>query len=447
MFDLHAAGLAIGQHRVAPGGLDRFEQAAADLHREVVFFHLHTVGPGDAAATLVDLLDADPRDETQQTHRRVADPVRLQMTGCVIEDASVDRLEVNIELACLVQHPEVLADVIDARPDLLGAWDLEEVRVVVLEHQSAGGRAGDDVDAGGQRAQPSHILDAVLTRQVGVGVDHGRDAAALLARDDDFDAIALQHRDHLLAQAPLVEIDPAAVEVRDRASDGGFDSGAALEPSLERQPLILREWPPPVDADESFHQQAEERIAVAEIRERRRQAAESAEQARVPQQPIAQGATFLPRALVLGAPNVLLDADLRRAGHFAELAPGAEVEAGGDGRLVLVSVAFRFGTKGLGTAEDLGRASHRAHRVAGGALGAGLDRLLLFDRLGERLQVVSDHAAIASCAARYPVAIAMTPPALMPVGSEPAIPPPATNTLAASGWPSLSIGCSRSLTG
>src|SRR5258708_36397432 len=120
-----------------------------------------------------------------------------------------------------------------------------------------------------------------------------------------------------------------------------------------------------MDADDSLHQQTEQRIAIPEIRERRRQAAEAAEQARVRQQPIAEGAAFLTGAFVLRAPDVLLDAHLRRAGYFAELAPGAEVETGSHRRLVRISIALRFGSEELRAAEDLGRAGHRAHGVAG----------------------------------------------------------------------------------
>src|ERR1700731_3201729 len=157
-----------------------------------------------------------------------------------------------------------------------------------------------------------------------------------------------------------------------------------------------------MDADDSLHQNPEQRIAISKVRERRGEAAEPAEQARVSQQPIAQGAPLLPGALVLRAPDVLLDADLRWARDFAELASRAEVEAGGDRRLMRVSITFRFGPQEFGTAEDLGRAGDRAGGVAGGALGAGLDRLLLFDGVGKYLPVFGDHAAIASFAARYP---------------------------------------------
>src|SRR5437879_6522713 len=95
MLDLHAARLAIGQHRVTAGGLDGLEEPAADLHGEVVLLHLDAVGPGNAAASLIDFLHAHPGDQPQQPHRRVADPMRLEVTRCVVEDAGVDRLKVD----------------------------------------------------------------------------------------------------------------------------------------------------------------------------------------------------------------------------------------------------------------------------------------------------------------------------------------------------------------
>src|SRR6267378_5170623 len=74
MLDLHAASLAVGQHRVAARGFDRLEEPAANLHGEVVFLHLDAVGPRNAAASLIDFLHAHPRDQAEQPHRRVADP-------------------------------------------------------------------------------------------------------------------------------------------------------------------------------------------------------------------------------------------------------------------------------------------------------------------------------------------------------------------------------------
>src|SRR5439155_11601706 len=71
VFDLHATGLAVGEHIVTAGGLDRLEEAAADLHGEVVFLDLHAERPRDAAASFVDLLEVDAGDQPQQPHRRV----------------------------------------------------------------------------------------------------------------------------------------------------------------------------------------------------------------------------------------------------------------------------------------------------------------------------------------------------------------------------------------
>src|SRR6202035_3839354 len=105
----------------------------------------------------------------------------------------------------------------------------------------------------------------------------------------------------------------------------------ALDPSLEGQPLVLGQRPPPVDSDESLHQEAEQRVAISEIRQRGGQAAKSSQEPRMPEQPVAQRPSFFARALVLGAPDVFLNADLRWAGDLTELAPGAEVESGSDG--------------------------------------------------------------------------------------------------------------------
>ena len=90
--------------------------------------------------------------------------------------------------------------------------------VVVLQHQAAGGGACHDVHLLRDRGQVPDILLAVTAGQVHVGIDHRGDAAALLVGDDDLDAVALENGDRPLAQAPVVVIDPTAVEVRHRPS-------------------------------------------------------------------------------------------------------------------------------------------------------------------------------------------------------------------------------------
>src|ERR1700724_1927092 len=165
----------------------------------------------------------------------------------------------------------------------------------------------------------------------------------------------------------------------------------------------------------------------------------------MPEQPVSQRPALFACALVLRAPDVFLDADLRWAGDLTELAPGAEVEAGGDGRLLGGANPFHVRTEVREPAEDVGRAGNRTLSVARGALGAGLDGGLLFDRVGNGLELFGDHAASASFAARYPVAIAIPPRDFVPDGSYPAIAPPAINTLRASGLPFSSAGWSRSV--
>src|SRR5438046_2104438 len=113
VFDLHPAGLAVCQHGITTGRLDRLEEPAADLHRKIVLLDLDAERAGDAAASFIDFLELHPGDQAQQAHRGVADAVRLQVAGSVIKQPGRDGLKVQVEFAGLVQHPEVLADCAD----------------------------------------------------------------------------------------------------------------------------------------------------------------------------------------------------------------------------------------------------------------------------------------------------------------------------------------------
>src|SRR5207253_4258688 len=84
VLDLHPAGLAVGKHLITTGGLDRFEETATDFHREIVLLDLDAECPRDPAASLVDLLELDTGNQAQQPHGRIADPMGLQMAGCVV---------------------------------------------------------------------------------------------------------------------------------------------------------------------------------------------------------------------------------------------------------------------------------------------------------------------------------------------------------------------------
>src|SRR5438067_10889441 len=211
--------------------------------------------------------------------------------------------------------------------------------VVVLQHQATRCRAGDDIDVFRESAEAPDVLDPIFARQVHVGIDDRGNAAALLFGDDHLDAVAFEHGDYLLAQAAVVVIDPAAVEVGHRPA--GLDRARmAFEPAFEGQPLVAGERTLAMDPDDPLHQQPHKWIVVTEVRERRGQAAEAAEQSSAAEHPITECATLLLGALVLCPPDVLLDRDLRWTGHLAQFATGAEVEPGGDGRLVWVAIAL-----------------------------------------------------------------------------------------------------------
>src|SRR5438132_30603 len=314
MLDLQAAGFAVGEHGIGAGRLDGLEEATSDFHGQVVLLDLDAERAGNSAAPLVDFVEMDPWDQAQQPRRRVSHAVRLEMAGCVVEQPRFHRLEGDIELTGLVQHPQVFADVIGARADRRCAGNLEQVTVVVLEHQPARRRAGDDVDVGGKTAEPADVLGAVFPCQVDVGVDDGRNSAALLLGDDDVDAVALEDVHDHFAQTPLVVVDPAAVEVGHCPSGDPLpgpphkgEGTIALEPALEGQPLIAGERALAVDADDLLHDEPHQRISVSEIGQRRRHAPEPAQQPGVSQDPIAECPALLLGALVLRPPDVLLD--------------------------------------------------------------------------------------------------------------------------------------------
>src|SRR5205807_2205851 len=121
----------VGEHVITAGGLDGFEEAAPDLHGEVVLLDLDAERSRDAAASLVDLLELDAGDQPQQSHRRVANPMGLQVAGCVIKQAHRNGLKVRVQLARLVEHPEVLHDVVGFRPEALRSGDVEQMAVIV----------------------------------------------------------------------------------------------------------------------------------------------------------------------------------------------------------------------------------------------------------------------------------------------------------------------------
>src|SRR5438132_702951 len=162
VLDLHPAGLAVGEHVVTAGGLDGFEEAAADLHGEVVLLDLDAERSRDAAASLVEL---DAGDQPQESHRRVANPMGLQVAGCVIEQAHRNGLKVRVQLARLVEHPEVLHDVVGFRPEALRSGDVEQMAVIVLQHQPAGGPAGHDDLLLRNRSQKPHVLPAIAAAE------------------------------------------------------------------------------------------------------------------------------------------------------------------------------------------------------------------------------------------------------------------------------------------
>ena len=75
-----------------------------------------------------------------------------------------------------------------------------------------------------------------------------------------------------------------------------------------------------MDPNDLLHHQPYQRVAVAEVGQRRRDAPEPAEQPGMPEHPIAQRPALLLSALVLRPPDVFLDGDSVRKSETAVLA-------------------------------------------------------------------------------------------------------------------------------
>ena len=180
--------------------------------------------------------DGQARDQRQQVERRLADPVPLLLARRVVGDRLLERREVGLELAALVQHEQVLADVEDAPGDdaqLLVVVHPEDLERLALEHQRAAGRRPDDVDALARvwrepLGEPVHDGARVVEHAVGLE----RQPAAVLLRDLDRDPVVLEQRDGHRAEVGLVVVRAAAVEERHLARQRG--RRVLLRPGLER---------------------------------------------------------------------------------------------------------------------------------------------------------------------------------------------------------------------
>ena len=87
--DLPAARFGVADRQRGRHLADHAKQARADIHRDVVFLALEAVGAGDAAADLAALDDLESRYEAQELDRGGADAMPPELTGRVVEVATM----------------------------------------------------------------------------------------------------------------------------------------------------------------------------------------------------------------------------------------------------------------------------------------------------------------------------------------------------------------------
>jgi hypothetical protein len=148
---------------------------------------------------------------------------------------------------------------------------------LALEHQRAARRRAHDhrVVARGRGEvadQPAHVRPRVVEQPVGLQ----RQAAAVLLGDVDGEAVVGEHGDSHLAEARLVVVRPAAVEVHDAALGGR--RAVPARPCLERPPGEHRHRRVAVDPDGLLDQEPERAVAQRPVRDRRGRGAEPADE-------------------------------------------------------------------------------------------------------------------------------------------------------------------------
>src|SRR4051794_20380173 len=381
LLDVPAAGLAVAHGEIRRGALDLAEQRRPDVHRDRVLLALEPVRAGDAAAARVVLDDPQAGNQRHEVERRLADPVALLLARRVVGDRHVDRLEVGVELAALVQLEQELDDVVGPPAHLLErrvALEAEDLARLALEHERAARRRADDDRAVGERArQPRREPADVRARVVEHPVGLQRQPAAVLLGHVDREAVVGEHRDRHLAQARLVVADAAAVEVDDPLLRRRRP--VLARPRLEGAPGELRHRRVAVDAHRLLDEHPDRLVAQRPVGDRRGRRAEPAEDGRAGDEPLAQRDPVALAQARLRARVDLRDVDAVRADLRADPAARAVVERGVGHRLA--------GAEALGLRPDVLRPREQRRDVRERAVGLA-DRALhaVVERAAHRVE-------------------------------------------------------------
>jgi hypothetical protein len=231
----------------------------------------------------------DPRAGVDQYHlgacrleqraRRKADVLGAQVTGRMVCDGAERTAEIAIESLRLAEVEQELHQVLGRVGDALRLGRVEQLRVLGLEQQRA-------------RRARHHHLGAVVDRAdqvgdvaLGIGAQRSeiarvrvRHAAAALVADVDANITALEHLDRRAAGQRVVVVHAAGRE-QHGAPVAALGARAPLaEPTVDRLEVVRRLHPVAVDADRLLHCDPRKAVAVGEVHQRRRGAADLAEQ-------------------------------------------------------------------------------------------------------------------------------------------------------------------------
>jgi hypothetical protein len=150
--------------------------------------------------------------------------VAAALAGLVVGDAQRHGPHLGAQLARVEEVAEELADVEHARTHerQVGVVHVQDLARLPLQHQAAAGQAGDDrVPLARVWREPGDEVTHVVPSRLEAPVRLQRQAAAALRRHDHLEPVLLEHLDRHHADAGLVVVGRAAVEVDDAAGRTG----------------------------------------------------------------------------------------------------------------------------------------------------------------------------------------------------------------------------------
>ena len=333
MRNLKAAGAALGDAILGGTVLDGLEEIGTDRGRHIVLFLLEAVTAGNAAAAGTGVLDVGG-SHAEQIKARLADALRAQVAGGMIDQLRGVFAYVDVELAGLDKADEELAGVLHMGDNGLMLAEFREILgILLLEHELAAraDRQNGDIAGRNESGERVHVPARGGAGVVEEAVRHHRQPAALELGHNDLIPRLFQHENEILAGLRVVVVHVTAGE-----KDGLLGEAAAIRGRQHRVVVAhpFREAPGHEHGHgragvhaELVEDEPGQRVGGADIDQpARKTAGQPAEHTPVGQYPVAQGRLVALAVLRTGQHVEGRNLDPGRTGYVAVLAVGTIVQ-------------------------------------------------------------------------------------------------------------------------